>query len=177
MTLSRGRWATVPAAAALTAALCAQDSGKDFKAFVSTVEPKEAIAIEHKDSGFFEKLYSPDFKSKDEHGVTNGKKVAIYLLRYHFNTLQNLRFQAKVLSVAVSGKVGMVTLKTTLKADTAGRQGAKGAPMELTRIEKRVFVKQGNQWLMSLDQDIKKPLLLTPAQPSAPMALAPAKKN
>lgn len=171
------RLAAMVVAISFAGALRAQDSGKDFKKFISMIEPEEVAAIEHKDSSFFEKLYSPDFQSKDEHGVTNGKKVALYLLRYHFNTLQNLRFQAKILSVATSGKVGMVTLKTTLNAVTAGRQGAKGSPVELTRIEKRKFVKQGSHWLMSLDQDIKKPMLLAPAQPTAPMGLAPAHKN
>jgi hypothetical protein len=157
--------------------LGSEDAKKEFKSFALTVAPKEATAFEHKDSGFFSKLYSPDFKTKDEHGVTNGKKVAIFLLRYHFNSLQKLNYHVKILSLEASGKVGTVKMMTVLNGVTQGRGGAKGTAIKVTRVEKQVFVKQGNEWLMSLDEDVQKPLvLMTGAQPFAPMKLAPARK-
>ena len=85
----------------------APDPKKEFKSFALTVAHKEANAYEHKDSGFFERLYTPDFKTKDDHGI-NGKKVAIFLLRYHFNSLQKVTYSTKILSVDMSGKVGTV---------------------------------------------------------------------
>jgi hypothetical protein len=153
----------------------AQPAKKEFKSFALIVAPNEATAFSHKDSKFFEKLYSPDFKTKDEHGVMNGRKVAIFLLRYHFNTMQKLTCHTKILSLASSGNMGTVKLMTVLDGVTQGRNGGKGTPIKITRLEKQVFVKKGNDWQMSLDEDLKKPqMLMIGAQPFVPMRLAPA---
>lgn len=151
--------------------LAAQASKKEFTTFVKLLTPKEAKAMEKKDVAFFQNLYAPDFKTKDEHGVENGKKVAMFLLRYHFNNLDKLKFQTKILSLKIEGNVGTVTVQTVLDGVTQPRPGAKGSPIKVTRLERRVFVKKGTQWLMVLDEDVKKPLVIQPS----PQLLTPAK--
>ncbi|HEY3783204.1 MAG TPA: hypothetical protein VGL56_19160 [Fimbriimonadaceae bacterium] len=163
-------------AIALVGACLAQKPQTDFKSFTKILTVSEAKALEQKDSKFFEKLYSPDFKTKDERGVTNGKKVALFLLRYHFNTLNNVHYSTKILSLQSTGNTGTVTMMTVLTGTTKGRNFTPGGPIKVTRVEKRVFVKNGNQWLMSLDEDIKKPLVLSPAM-SSPATLKPVRKN
>ena len=173
-----GRQASTIATAVLfaTFSIAAQKPKDSFKAFVLTIAPKVETAYARKDSAFFDKLYAPNFVTQDEHGVKNGKKIALFLLRYHFNTLQNLTYHAKLLSIDAAGNTGTVKMMTVLQATMVGHHGSKGGPIKVTRIEKEVFVKNGNEWQMSLDQDLKRPLLLQPASPSMTM-LKPAGKK
>ena len=153
-----------------------QTSSNDFKSFAKVISTQEAAALEQKNSKFFETLYAPDFKAKDEHGVTNGKKVALFLLRYRFNMLDKVHYSSKILSLQSTGNRGTVTMMTVLSGVTKGRNLTPGGPIKVTRIEKRVFVKSGNQWLLSLDEDVKKPMVLSPAAPVGG-AMLPIKKN
>jgi len=135
-----------------------------FKTYFKELAPKVVAAYNSKDSKFFEDLYAPDFKSTDERGVTNGKKISLFLIRYHFNMLKKVDYKMKLVSLTASHDTAVLTLKTVINGVMQDRRGVPGSPMTLTRLEKQTFVKKGNLWMISLNQDIKPPaLLLKPA--------------
>lgn len=146
---------------------------KDFKAFVHTLNLQVAKAYESKDSKFFDSLYSPDFQARDEHGVLQRRKEALFVVRFQLNVLKILDYKTIAQTVKGDKTHGTVVSTTKMIGMTQSRRGEPPQKVEIVRHVSEDYEKRGNTWVLVSRKELAAPI--TKMIASTP--LAPAKKK
>jgi ketosteroid isomerase-like protein len=100
----------------------AGDTLAEFKAYMNAMTPKVVKAFEKEDIGFFEKISTPDFKTKEGPTVMN-KQQSMAQLKSMFGMASNIKAKFKMVSVKLVGKDGVVVTDGSYTMDMATPDG------------------------------------------------------
>jgi hypothetical protein len=135
----------------------------DLKAYVLKLNPEVAKAYKTKDSRFFDTLYSPEFKARDEHGVLMGRKEALFVVRFQLNTLNVLDYHTTVKAIKIEKARGTVEATSKMVGLTAARRGRPGEKVEITRRWSDIYEKRGGAWVLVFHNELAAPAIVSKA--------------
>ncbi len=98
------------------------DALSDFKAYMKAMTPKVIKAFESEDIGFFEKISTSDFKTK-EGKVVMDKAASMAQLKQMFGMSSNMKCQFRMVSAKIEKGNGVVVTDGSYKFDMATPDG------------------------------------------------------
>jgi hypothetical protein len=144
----------------------------DLKAHVSAINAETAAAYKKHDSNFFDQLFSPDFKAKDEHGATLNKKAALFVVRFQLNSIRVTDYTATSKPLKLEKAQGTFVTEAKMVGIAPGRRGGPPSKVVITRKFSDLYQKRGTQWAL-----IYRAELLAPVVKVTPMVLLTPSKT
>jgi len=140
-----------------------------LKQYVQKLNGQTAKAYETKDSGFFDRLYGPEFQSKDEHGVVMKRKESLFVVRFQLNTIKFTDCRVATQAIKLEKARGTVVTKATMLGLTPARRGRPATQLRIARKWSDVFEKRGDKWELVSRTELAPPVVLaTPLTPAKP---------
>lgn len=150
-----------PFLSALPLALGLNPSAGDLKSYVRQLNARTAVAYKNHDSRFFDALFSPDFQARDERGVLQRRKQALFVVRFQLNAIKVLDYHATTQALTLQKAGGVVTTQVKMVGLTPARRGEPSQKVVITRRFSDQFQKRGNQWALVFRTELTAPIVKT----------------
>jgi len=144
----------------------------DIKSHVKELNAETAAAYKTHDAKFFESLFSPDFKAKDEHGVLLARKQALFVVRFQLNSIRFTDYKATTKALKLEPAQATMLTQAKMVGIAPGRRGAPPSKVVITRQWSDLYKKRDGKWDLVFRTELAAPIvksqpiaLLKPASP------------